>query len=610
MTIFTKYNLFCSAKKPGQLALKEYAQIPYMMDILCRQRLNHLLLTRYSSEKIPFAIMESLVARLSGGHGAKTWQDARFIYFDVTRFLLSDEKLTTIADDFQTLYEDVRLTGKKMIFILNQPEPLLSDDGQTPAGLLGKLLKSTLLNEQWRLIVLTQKPIHSWDYFTTIELIEPTDTELLNILKSYRTELEQFHQVMITDEIFSSAISMTNHYLSGTGSLDKAFELLDSAAARVASSTQYETSTHHPIVTSLHLAQVVSSWTNIPLTHLQHNKFQANKFIEAAHQVIFGQDNAIQMIGSLLQNACIKLHKKQGTLCPFLLAGPPGVGKATLVHAMAEHLFGHSHALFRIYGNESHLENIKIVVGGQKEHSMHLLSAVQKTPYALLFIENIEQKPPQFMIIFKEMMANGYVFDSQGKKYDLTNVIIIATTTVVADYLHHLTQKTLQEKSKSIDLMHLISNQNVHDLSHHPYSSSQEAREEIVSILADHFSADFLQYFNIIPFLPLDYTTLEKIMRAKLKALATRLEMSFGIELNYAPEVIQFLAHGALQAHVKNKAIDKLLDQQLYACVAHELVARIDEKHKPKVLSLRLNENGQLLRCEMIAMNEAELYQI
>lgn len=609
MSIFTKYNLFTDARKSENTALKNHVQIPFIIDTLSRQKMNHLLLTRYSSEKIPFALMESLAAHLSTN--TNLFQNVRFVYFDVARFLLGDEKLSTIADDFQTFCEDMRTAANKVIFIINQPEPMLNLDVQTSVGLLGKLIKSVLLNEEWRLIVLSKNKMSAFsDFFIDIELIEPADVELLAILKSYRLELENFYHVMITDDIFSSAMSMTNHYLSGTASLDKALELLESAALRVAASAPPDTSGHPPIVTSFHLAQTVSSWTHIPLTHLQHNKFQANKFIEAARQVIFGQDGAIQLMGSLLQNACIKLHKKSGPLCSFLLAGPAGVGKATLVHAMAEHLFGHHHALLRVYGQATHLDDMQVLAGGQKEYTMNLLTAVQKTPYAVLFIENIEQHPLGLMHIFKDILANGYVFDAQGKKYDLSNIIIIATTTVVADYLHGLTQKALQEKNKNVDLMHLILKENVHDISHHSLSASPEMRDAMLSILTKYFSSDFLQYFNMIPFMPLDYATLEKIMRLKLTALTNRLELSFGIELNYAPEVVQFLTYDAAQAHIKNQALETRLDQQLYACVAHELVACMDDKQKPKVLALRLNENGQLLRCEMMATKETCVHQL
>lgn len=611
MNIFTKYNILAPqhTKKGGHLPLKEHMQIPFMIDTLSRQKNHHLLITKSSSEKIQNAIMEALANRLTMDTAPKALRDAYFIYLDVKRFMASAELLENIEHDFFSLCEDMRLNKKRMIFAINEMDPLLTNDQRNPAGLLGKLLKTVLFNEQWRIIALSQEtnvtPMN--DYFTSMELMEPSDADMLAIFKSYREELETFHQVVISDDTFTSAISMTHHYLAGDLNLDKAFELLDSAAAR-ASFTATPDAAQKPLVTNMHLAQVVSSWTQIPLTHLQHNKFQATKFTEALNTFIFGQDHAIQIIGALLQNACIKLHKKPGTLCNLLLAGPMGVGKSTFAHAMAEHLFGHHNALLRLHHHESRLENMKVLTGGHKDYCMNLLTAIQKTPYAILLIENIEHLSMDIIAVFKEMLANGYIFDSFGKKYDFSNVIIIMTTTVVGDSLQPATQVS-SEKSKKMDLLQLIMNEQVHDMSYHSHSS-QEIRDEVTSALSRHFSTEFLNYFNIIPFVPLDFSALEKIIRIKLKGLSKRLETSFGIELHYAPEIIKFLAHEATWEQSANKSLDKMLEQKLYACVAHELVARFDDKQRPKLLSLQLNDNGQMLRCDIMTASEAALYNL
>lgn len=620
LTIFTKYARYLLPSDNKTPSLKEHAQLPLLIDTLCRQKHHHLLLIKSSSEKFNDAIIETLAQHLAGETAPKLLQHAHCIYFNITAFMLSAESSDDIENDFRILLGDIRTNNKKMIFVINQLEPLLTSDQQTALGTLGKLLRSILTHEQWRLIILTNPATYQTAYsqhtylkdlFATIKINEPADTESLSILKKHRIELENFHHVSMSEETLSSAMSLASTYLSGDSSLDKALELLDSAAAK-ASSLQHELTEQKPIVTSLHLAQVVSSWTQIPLTHLQNNKFQMSKMVEALQRNIFGQDSAIQQMAAVLQNACIKLHKQAGPLCSFLLTGPANTGKASLAYALAEHLFGHREALLRLNINNTvqTLTDISVTTGSQEERCISLLSAIQQTPYAILFLENVEQLSDPVNAIIKNMLTHGYLLDQNEKKYDFRHAIVIMTTTVGADQITSLIQAS-PEKHKQIDLMQLVLNEHVHDTNHTDvHIPSHEMIEKVLPELLTHFSADIIQRGNLIPFLPLDYSSLEKIMRNKLKSLAKRLDLNFGIELTYAPEIIKFLAHEALWQRGKTKSLDRLLEQHLYACVSHEILAHIEDKNKPKKLLLQLNDNGQLLRCEFITANEAALYNL
>jgi ATP-dependent Clp protease ATP-binding subunit ClpA len=621
ISIFTRYAkhlLPSDNKTQADLSLKDHAQIPLLIDTLCRQKNHHLLIIKSLAETFNDSVIETLAQHLTTDNTPKILQDAHCIYFDVTAFMLSAETVDDIENDFRILLGDTRIHNKRMIFVMNQLEPLLNSDPQTPVGTFGRLLKSTLINEQWRLIALTnhttyqhaqQKNIFLKDLFTTIKMNEPSETEALAILKNYRAELENFHNVTISEETLPSAMSLASTYLAGSSSLDKALELLDSAAARANSLPQPDLTDQKPIITSIHLAQVVSSWTQIPMSHLQNNKFQMSKLVGALQRHIFGQDSAVQNIAVILQNACIKLHKKSGPLCSFMLAGPPSVGKATLAYTLAEHLFGNNNALLRVNLNKTTqtLSDLTVTTGLHNERCMSLLNAIEQTPYAIIFFENIDQFSNEINTIIKNILTQGYVLDAHENKYDFRHAIIIISTTLGADKITSLMQAT-HEKHKQIDLMQLVFNDHVSEGSQH--IPGHEIIEKILPELTLHFSAELLQKINVITFLPLDYTSLEKIMYNKLKFLAKRLDQNFGIELSYAPEIIKFLAHEALWQNAKTKSFDKLLEQQLYACVSHEILSHIEAKNKPKRLMLQLNDNGQLLRCEFITANENTLFNL
>lgn len=603
LSIFANYIIRLS--QPNSLPLKDHPQLPVMVDILSRQQHHHILLTHCATKKIQLAIIASLQQHFVLGPIPRALQNAHFIYFDVARFELATENPEKMEQDFHTLSTEAQAKNQQIIFIINQVEPLLNQNYQTPVGHLGKLLKSILTKSQWRLIIITPDepkllPPYFIEFFTSLSFIEPTKNEKIALLKSSRVELEEFHQVTLLDELFSDALDMANCYLPDSSSLDSALTLLDSAAARASVAAQNNSTEPKPMVTQAHLALTLASWTRIPLAHLQKPHLQIAKFIEIMQQRIFGHDTAIQVIGSLLQTASLKLHSKPGPLCSFLFAGPACVGKTALAEAMADYLFGHKNALLHIHFTNlpCALHELKVTMDNR---CLDLLTAVAQKPYAILLLENIDQCAPGLIENFKTILANGYVHNSENKKVNFHHTIIIMTTTVGADCIIKLTHAA-PEKNKTLDLLQLVLNESLRDITHHSLHglSLPELRDEIMSTLAAHFSSDFLQYTHIIPFISLDYVSLEKIMHAKIKMLVKRLLTHFNIELTYTPEVIKFLAQEALWQRSNIKSLDNWLEQQLYSCITHGILMQAEKKGQSNQLLVQVNESGQSLYCESL----------
>jgi len=613
LSIFANYIIHLS--QANSLPLKDHPQLQLMVDILSRQQHHHILLTNCMEKKIRLAITASLQQHFAISSMPKTLQNAHFIYFDITRFELATEEPEEIERDFHTLCTEAQAKNQQIIFIIDQIEPLLSEDYKTPQGYLGKLFKFILAEPQWRLIIITPNEPkllspYFTEFFTYISFIAPTKNQKIALLKSLRTELEEFHQVTLLDEIFSAALDMANDYLPDGSSLDSALELLDSAAARASAAVLNNATEHKPIVTQTHLTLILASWTRIPLAHLQNPHFQVAKFIEAMQQRIFGHDTAIQAIGSLLQTASLKLRSKPGPHCSFLFAGPACVGKAALAEAMADYLFGHKNALLHINFTSlpCTLHQLKVTI---ENRCLDLLTAVAQKPYAILLLENIDQYAPELIENFKTIFAYGYILNSENKKVDFHNTIIIMTTTVGADCIIKLTSAA-PEKNKTLDLLQLVLNESLRDITHHSLHqfSLSELRDEMISTLAAHFSSDFLQYTHTIPFISLDYISLEKIMHAKIKTLTKHLLTHFSIELTYTPEVIKFLAQEALWQRSNIKSLDSWLEQQLYACITHEILMQTERKRQSNQLLVQLNENRQSLCCEFIISSETTLYNL
>lgn len=600
VSIFQTYaqDLLAAEKKSAQ-ALRDHPQIALIIDTLSRKDNHHVILSNIGSDKIKLALLQSIALHLTEGNAPHILRSADFIYFDVQRLIRNSVDEKKIIKDFQTFCSEVEFTNKAVIFAVNDYSRL---------DVFTQLVDAQQRHPLWRILVINNTSELSG--FMPVKLTPPTEQQILALLKTHKEDLESFHQVLIPEETFPAALSMATHYLPKESCFDKTLDLLDSAAARASAIDRNDpTGQFKPLVTSTTLTHIISSWTQIPLTHLHNNSFQTNKFVEALQRRIFGQDTAIATMASVLQHACLKLQEKSGPLCSFLLVGPPEVGKTVAAYTLAEHLFGHHGALLRVNLNETceSISDIRVITNDMP--GMTLVNAIQQVPYAIILIENIHQAPAAMISLFKTIFSHGFALDKQGKKYDFSHAIVIATTTLGSERMTALLQTTSpQENNKTIDLMQLVLN--VHQpeeaANQHSNLSSQEIYEELVPILENYFSAAFLQHLHIIPFVPLDYAAVEKVVRFKVKALTKRLEGLFGIELNYAPEVIKFLAQEVLKRKPASKPIEKILSQHLYSAVANELLAHADDKNRSRRLFLQLNDNGQLLRCEFInAMNAA-----
>lgn len=585
-SIFSKY-----AKNivPVLTPMHDRPEISQICDILGRQQRHHVILSHPSSLKLRQCIQETLAYTFNTEFKPKIAEHAKIVFFDVASFAMQNDGPLTIENNFLDFCKTMQ--DQVVIFIMNQTSPFFATDPKSPLGSLGKCLKGILSAENWRLIVMSDIETNELtlangfrDYFSFIHLPQISLDESKNILIHYKTEIENFYKITIPDEVLSSALMLAHFYLSSLSPVDTAYELLESAAARTDNETY---------LTPTHLLKVVSSWTQIPLSHLQNNKFQANKFIENVQRRVFGQDASLKMIATELQQACIELHDKSAPLCSFLFVGPHGSGKKETTYALVEHLFGHKKALLFVKQNLTVCFNGKFIL---------LIEAVQQIPYAVLLFENIEQNPDSIAALFDIIEQQEDIF---------RHVIVILTTKLGSDCILELFQQTKEEEPETLDLLELVMNEKAHDA---PMSSvartPQEINDKLIPLLVSHLSKTIIKKLQIIPFIPLDLDAIEKIIRCKIKNVTKKLEENYKIELTTDPEVITFLAQ---EANSQPQTLDQLLKRHLYTCISHEIISRSEDKNRTHRLSLKLHDNGHMLRCDFISnlqhANMAEFQQ-
>ncbi len=255
-------------------------------------------------------------------------------------------------------------------------------------------------------------------------------------------------------------------------------------------------------VTEEDIAQVVSSWTHIPVSRLQEGERQKLvKLEEHLHQRVVGQDEAIKAVSNAVRRARAGLQDPNRPLGSFIFLGPTGVGKTELSRALAEFLFDDENAMIRIDMSEyMEKHTVARLIGAPPgyvgyEKGGQLSEAVRRRPYSVILFDEVEKAHQDVFNVLLQVLDDGRITDGQGRTVDFKNTVIIMTSNIGSQYI-------LEEEQ------------------------SQEARERLVmDALRGHFRPEFLNRVDeIIIFDRLSEDDLKKIVEIQLKRLAKRLE--------------------------------------------------------------------------------------
>jgi len=255
-------------------------------------------------------------------------------------------------------------------------------------------------------------------------------------------------------------------------------------------------------VTEEDIAQVVSSWTHIPVSRLQEGERQKLvKLEEHLHQRVVGQDEAIKAVSNAVRRARAGLQDPNRPLGSFIFLGPTGVGKTELSRALAEFLFDDENAMIRIDMSEyMEKHTVARLIGAPPgyvgyEEGGQLSEAVRRRPYSIILFDEVEKAHQDVFNVLLQVLDDGRITDGQGRTVDFKNTVIIMTSNIGSQYI-------LEEEQ------------------------SQEARERLVmDALRGHFRPEFLNRVDeIIIFDRLSEDDLKKIVEIQLKRLAKRLE--------------------------------------------------------------------------------------
>ena len=470
-----------------------------------------------------------------------------------------------------------------------------------------QVIGATTLNEYRKYI---EKDAALERRFQPVTVGEPTEEEAVEILKGLRDKYEAHHHVKITDEAINAAVKLSSRYISDRYLPDKAIDLIDEAGSRVklqsmtppenirlledeiktisAEKTasvnaqdfegaaklrdrekekteqlkklkeQWHESNRHAggEVTAEEIAEIVSGWTGIPATTLTEEEGQKLLRLEdTLHKRLVGQDEAVSAVSRAIRRGRVGLKDPKRPTGSFLFLGPTGVGKTELCKTLAETMFGSENAVIRFDMSEyMEKHTVSRLVGSPPgyvgyDEGGQLTEAVRRKPYSVVLFDEIEKAHPDIFNILLQILDDGVLTDSQGRKVNFKNTVIIMTSNVGARAISE--QKSLGFGDKDTAA-----------------KDDKTIKDEVMTALKAQFRPEFLNRIDdIIVFKQLEKDDITEIARRLLKVLSDRIFDNMEITLSFTEKAVEKLADAGFDkvygARPLRRAIQNAIEDSL-----------------------------------------------
>ncbi len=411
-----------------------------MCQILSRKtKSNPLLIGEPGVGKTALAL--GLAQRIVSGDAPKSLLDKEVYSLDMGALLAGTKYRGDFEERLKKVLDEVK-EKKNVILFIDEIHTIVGAGGTTGGSMdASNLLKPSLSDGTLKCVGSTtfkeyrdhfEKDRALARRFQKIEVPEPTQDETLQILKGIKKGFEQHHDVEFTNEALLSSVELSARYLSDRFFPDKAIDVIDETAARVRTFEKESEKDVRIRILPEHVEQTISSMAQVPVSSASQSSNQGLKDLERnLKSVLFGQNSAIEKVVSSIKISRSGLGNERKPIGSFLFAGPTGVGKTELAKQLSHFLNVH----FLRFDMSEYMEKHAVarLVGappgyvGYEEGGL-LTEEVFKKPHSVLLLDEVEKAHPDIMNVLLQVMDAGHLTDSNGRRVDFQNVILIMTS--------------------------------------------------------------------------------------------------------------------------------------------------------------------------------------
>ena len=592
------------------------------------------------------AVIEGLAEKIVLGDVPEMLVNKRVVTLDITSMIAGAKYRGDFEERIKKSLNEVKKVGDVILFI-DEIHTIVGAGAAEGAIDAANILKPLLARGEIQLIGATtiteyrkyiEKDSALERRFSPVTVEEPSVQDTIKILQGIRDKYEAHHNVKITDEAIDSAVNLSVRYVNDRFLPDKAIDLIDEAASKLKMKTytrpeklkeleekivamnkekeeailvqdfekaaklrdealalkeklekdnkkwENKTSRNVTILNEEDIAEVISSWTNIPVKKLTQDENERLKNLEnVLHKRVVGQNEAVEAVAKAIRRSRVGLKDPSRPIGSFLFLGPTGVGKTELSKALAEALFGNEEAIIRVDMSEfMEPHSVSKLIGSPPgyvgfDEGGQLTEKIRRKPYSVLLFDEVEKAHPDVMNMLLQILEDGRLTDSQGRTVNFKNTVIIMTSNIGARLITE--KKTLGFVQSSDDEKIEASKQ------------YEATKKDVMAELKKEFKPEFINRIDeIIVFHKLEDEDIMKIIDIMLNQVKTRLEANNmeveidesvrklifkkGFDKNYGARPLR----RAIQTYVEDSISEAILDGKVVD--RKTVVIRADEDKK------------------------------
>ena len=424
------------------------AELDRMVEILCRRQKNNPCLVGEPGVG-KTALAEGLAQRIAEKRVPRLLQGRRLLALDMASLVAGTKYRGDFEERFKNLLEELVRDGSAILFV-DEFHTIVGAGAAEGAIDAASILKPVLARGELQLIGATtnqefrahiQKDAALERRFGRVQIEEPTPEQAVEILKGLAPRYERYHGVQLPEETLREAVELSVRYLPGRCLPDKAIDLIDEAcaAARIRAEREGET---NPRLTREEVARVVAQASGVPAERVGEKERERLDKLEARLDAeVVGQHKAVEAVAGAIRRSRTGLGEPGRPMGAMLFLGPTGVGKTALAKALAAGWFGSEKALLKLDMSEYQEQHaVARLLGAPPGYLGHdeggqLTEAVRRRPYSVVLFDEIEKAHPDIQNVLLQILEDGQLTDSMGRKADFRNTIVLLTSNLGARFL-------------------------------------------------------------------------------------------------------------------------------------------------------------------------------